>query len=269
MRDDLDDEADAIKAVADAAENKDTVAANAEPETDEANETAEGQDDSESPPEDEEEKKSRSQRQRERRKAILQQRESERDEARAEVERLKKVKLGREEPREDDFDDPNEYSAARAFWKFRQQDVDEQSAEATAKLERIEQQRQQELHNSWQERIADVTPKYEDFHKVALDPAVPVTPDMAEIIMSSEVGPDVLYHLGSHREIAAQIASLPPAQQAYRLGQIEARLTAPKPRTATSAPQPIKPVGGRSSGEKDPSKMTMAEYAAWRTKGGK
>jgi hypothetical protein len=92
---------------------------------------------------------------------------------------------------------------------------------------------------------------------------------MAEAIIESEKGAEVLYHLGSHPDEAKRIAMLSPLAAARELGRIEARLSMPAPRTTTKAPPPVKPVGASDAGvRKDPATMSQAEYEAWRAGGG-
>lgn len=109
--------------------------------------------------------------------------------------------------------------------------------------------------------------RFTDYDAVTRNPSVPITPSMAEIIRDSEVGPDLAYHLGRNQAEAAKIAALPPTRQAVELGKLEARLTAPKA-LPKQPPAPVDPVGGSASGgSADPSKMSMAEYAAARKAG--
>jgi hypothetical protein len=59
----------------------------------------------------------------------------------------------------------------------------------------------------------------------------------------------VLHYLGTHPEEAEQLFRLSPVAMARKLGQIEARMSAPtQPPRTSSAPEPIKPIGARSSG---------------------
>jgi hypothetical protein len=49
------------------------------------------------------------------------------------------------------------------------------------------------------------------------------------------------------------------------IGIIESRLQSKKanPPKTTTAPEPRKPSGGRANVERDPEKMSMAEFAVW------
>lgn len=106
--------------------------------------------------------------------------------------------------------------------------------------------------------------KWADYDTVTRNPNVPITPDMADLIKDSEYGPEIAYHFGKNPTEAARYAALSGLQLAREMGRLEAKLTAPKP-LPKQPPTPVSPVGAnKSGGSSDPSKMSMAEYAAWR-----
>lgn len=119
--------------------------------------------------------------------------------------------------------------------------------ELLARREAEQQQRQ--LLSAYQEREEAARDRYDDFEQVAYNPALPVTEAMAKAIQASEIGPDVIYHLGSNPREADRIARLDPILQAREIGKIEASLgAAPSIRKTTTAPAPIAPVSARSTG---------------------
>ena len=84
--------------------------------------------------------------------------------------------------------------------------------------------------------------------QVAYNPNLPVTDYMAQAIQASDIGPDVIYHLGSNPKEAHRIANLPPILQAKEIGRIEAKLAAEPPvKKTSSAPEPIRPVTARAT----------------------
>jgi hypothetical protein len=152
-------------------------------------------------------------------------------------------------------------------------DYDDQIAEKTlnrSRREQIENDREtvQELaYEAYQARAEITARKYPDFAEVAGNPSLPITPAMAEAIMDSDHGPEVAYHLGKNPNEAARIARLNPVSQARELGRIEAIVSSARPATKTAS-APVNPVGARAAPvRKDPAKMSMSEYIAWR--GGK
>lgn len=117
-------------------------------------------------------------------------------------------------------------------------------------LARREAEQQQRAYlEAYHDREEVARDKYDDFEQVAYNPNLPVTEAMARAIQASEIGPDVLYHLGSSPSEAARISRLDPILQAREIGKIEARLGAEPPVKKTSnAPAPIAPVTARSNG---------------------
>ena len=101
---------------------------------------------------------------------------------------------------------------------------------------------------AYQDREEEARTKYDDFEQVAYNPKLPITETMAQTIQTSEIGPDVIYYLGSNPKEADRIARLSPLLQAREIGKIEARLAANPPAKKTStAPAPIAPVTARAS----------------------
>lgn len=119
--------------------------------------------------------------------------------------------------------------------------------------------------STYQERVAKVREAKPDFDTVTNNPALPVTPTMANVIFESDVGPEVAYHLGTNPDEAARIAALPEYRQAAELGKLEAKLSQPAPAPAPRTPPPPPPqtVAGLSAGiTKSLEDMSPAEYIA-------
>lgn len=73
----------------------------------------------------------------------------------------------------------------------------------------------------------------------------------------------LLSHLGSNPDLAAELADLTPTRLVRRLDAIEREMAdKAKPKTS-QAPKPLDPVRGQG-GSKEPSAMTDREFAAWR-----
>jgi hypothetical protein len=124
--------------------------------------------------------------------------------------------------------------------------------------------------STYHERVAKVREAKPDFDSVTTNPALPITPVMANVIYESELGPEVAYHLGANPGEAARIAALPEYRQAAELGKLEVKLSqpAPAPVTRTPPPPPPETVAGLSAGiAKSPEDMSMAEYIAARNAG--
>lgn len=151
-------------------------------------------------------------------------------------------------------------------------EYDDQIAERTIRRSKAEQVKEEyevarELaHEVFEARAEELRAKYDDYDAVALGDWT-CTEVMAEAIRESDMGPQIAYYLGKNKAEAAKIAALRLASQAAAIGRLEAKLSAPSaPRNPP--PAPPSPVNGVAAGvQKDPAKMTMAEYVAWRNAG--
>ena len=142
-----------------------------------------------------------------------------------------------EVPPLENFESPEAYADALATRK------------AQELLHRQEAERQQaQILESYHEREEEARSKYDDFEQVAYNRLLPVTDVMAQTIQASEIGPDIIYHLGSNPKEAERISKLTPFLQAKEIGRIEARLAdSPPVKKTTSAPAPIAPVTPRGA----------------------
>jgi hypothetical protein len=135
-------------------------------------------------------------------------------------------------PAPDDFENAHAYAEALAEQKAQQ-----------LMLRREAERQQTAVLEAYQDREEDARGKYDDFEQVAYNPNLPVTDYMAQAIQASDIGPEVIYHLGSNPKEAQRIANLPPILQAKEIGRIEAKLAADPPTKRTStAPAPLAPV---------------------------
>ena len=136
------------------------------------------------------------------------------------------------------FDSYDDYAEALAERK---------AEELLAKREAAKQQ--QALLEQYHDREETARDKYDDFDQVAYNPNLPVTEYMAQSIQASDIGPDVLYWLGSNPKEADRISRLSPILQAKEIGKIEASMASNPPvRKTSTAPAPIAPVTARSNG---------------------
>ncbi len=176
-------------------------------------------------------------------------------------------------PKESDFPDPIEYAAAKAIWGSQQwarereaQNAGEVAQAAEVRAEAISKADREILEQSWVAAREEAKTRYADYEKVALSGWEP-SQAMVDLIITSDVGADVAYHLGQNRALAAQIAAMSQVEAARAIGRIEATLQVPKPRTETQAPAPISPVRGGASASLNPDKMSMEEWIAGRKAG--
>jgi len=139
-------------------------------------------------------------------------------------------------------------------------------SDRAASAQQQEQQRFQNIAQKHAEREVVFATEHPDYEEAAhnLTSVIGVDPMLAEVLMSSEHGPLVVHHLGTHLDEAVQLAALPPHMRIAQVARIEARLTAPKPKPVTKAPDPVPTVGGGAAATKDPDRMSVGEWLAWR-----
>ena len=135
-------------------------------------------------------------------------------------------------PAPDDFESAQQYAEALAEQKAR---------ELLAQREAAAQQAA--ILDGYKDREEEARDRYDDFEQVAYNPNLPVTDFMAQAIQASDIGPEVIYWLGSNPKEAGRISKLPPVLQAKEIGKIEVNLTTNPPVKKTStAPAPLAPV---------------------------
>lgn len=152
----------------------------------------------------------------------------------------------------------------------------EQYAEALAavKAEQLLAKREQEKYQrevieTYHEKEEDARAKYDDFEQVAYNPNLRITDVMAECIQASDIGPDVVYYLGTNPKEAERISKLSAALQGKEIGKLETKLSNEPPvKKATSAPAPISPVTAKGSGTAsystdDPRSMKNMSTSEW------
>ena len=135
-------------------------------------------------------------------------------------------------PAPDDFENAQHYAEALA---------EQRARELLAQREAAAQQAA--ILDGYKDREEEARDRYEDFEQVAYNPNLPVTDVMAQAIQASDIGPEVIYWLGSNPKEAGRISRLSPVLQAKEIGKIEAKLVSDPPTKRTSsAPAPLAPV---------------------------
>lgn len=267
-------------------EAADEAAVSAVTEASEATENTQGQvEDQPAEGDESPEEKSKSKARRERREAADRRDREEREaesrrlrEAETRLERIKAATKAVAEPVEADFADYVEYVAAKGAWKQAQLSARFTENEVKAEIDTVklaqqqaEQLRTQERVKEFTEAIPEARARYADFDQViaVAQRADVVSSALSMMILESDAPHDVAYHLGKNPELARTLSAMNPVAAARELGRIEARLSAPRPKTTTEAPAPISPVRGTAKGSRDPSKMSYSEFKAYREAGGK
>jgi hypothetical protein len=133
------------------------------------------------------------------------------------------------------------------------------------------------IRQAFDQRTAEFKKTTPDFDTILANPALPqLAPEAARVVIKSENGPAIAYHLGRNPDLAERIARMDAVDQAAAIGRLEGQLTkvtqkepstttkAPvKVASVTKAPPPPKPVsGGTSPVQKDSALMSMEDWVA-------
>jgi hypothetical protein len=157
-----------------------------------------------------------------------------------------------------DFESPEAYAEVLA----------ERKAEEL--LARREDARQQSaILDAYHDKEEEARAKYDDFQQVAYNPSLSISSVMAQAIQSSDIGPELIYHLGVNPKEADRIARLPAVLQAKEIGRLEATMASNPPvRKTSTAPAPIAPVTARTTGSSaydttDPRSIKAMSTSDW------
>ena len=245
--------------------NDDLVADKAEATTDESTEKAVEAED-QGPSEEELAAQAAAEEERQAKKRERRQRaRKERREKAAAYDQIKSAAAG-VEPNEADFEDYNEYVAAKAVYTYRKADTQAKVEAAKAEAEAAAETDKSVVDEDWREQVMMAKADMPDFEQVAF--SAPISDEVADLIMTSDMGTKVAYHLGQNHAEARRISQMTPVEAARELGRLEAKLSAPPPKPKTTkAPPPIDPVQGGAGGV-DPEKMDFRAYEKYRMGGG-
>lgn len=183
--------------------------------------------------------------------------------------------------------DWNEFNTEHTRWVLRQE------SKATAEKTTAEQDKQQ-LESTWkthQDNLSKAAEKYDDFQDAiaAFQKEAPVSEGLALAVIELDNSADVLYHLAKNPEVLKELRGLSEFKAVAKLGVISDKLSAaasaasasaapadqkksagpPAPKTvASSAPEPITPVGGGSAATTvDRSKISTTDWIKQRNAG--
>lgn len=182
-----------------------------------------------------------------------------------ELENLKNKAPITGKPKQEDFTTEEEYIEALTDWK-----IDHKLQVSKEKTLRENEQNIQEQiflknKNLLTEKISEVEKKYRGTEDILTSEDFQISDYMIDAIMLSDKSVEIFNYLAKNPDISSDISSLHPLAAAREIGKIEEKLNIPPPRKkTTSAPEPINPIKTFGSVDKDPEKMSMSEYRAWR-----
>jgi len=170
------------------------------------------------------------------------------------------------EPAREDYEDYESFVKATAKYEGRQE------ARAILKAEREANQGKEKqsqaaddyakVAKAWTDREAAFSKETKDYEEVTTayveDGIEALSPAARRLIVESDAGPAVLYHLGNDSDLAERIAGLSPIKQVAELGRLEAKFSAPA-KKPSNAPPPATPARASKTVTKDVTKMSIDE----------
>lgn len=128
--------------------------------------------------------------------------------------------------------DATKWAPAHSAWTRREINRSVTAGISQAMTQASQQQATQAINQSYSARAAEFAKSKPDFAIATSNPNLPITSAMTSVIIQSEKGPDIAYHLATNPAECARISRLSPAQQAAAMGKLEAKFEKP----ATPAP---------------------------------
>ncbi len=183
------------------------------------------------------------------------------------------------EPQEASFDDYRAFVKAQAKWEIRQARREADAEAETRQRATSEATRRADLaqrESTWSERrdaFAATTPDFATKAIPFLDHVFSGTP-IGDVIVESEVGPQIALYLATHPDEADRIARLAPISALRALGKLEAKFdtptsasasAGPAAKTVTSAPAAPTTLSARSAAPADPAADALAtgDFERW------
>ncbi len=171
-------------------------------------------------------------------------------------------------PKEEDFNgDWGKYIAATAAHEAAKAVKDTIAADKKTATESRMHELRSEALSDFEERTEAFKSKAKDFDEIVsgyVDKGGKFSDVVRELVMESDQGPELTYHLAKHPSIANKINALPPLQAAKEIARLEDTLSKPSIK-ATKAPPPAKPLNGGAGPAADPrtGPDDMEAFASW------
>lgn len=143
--------------------------------------------------------------------------------------------------------DPNDFAAQQrndvraAVKEERMHEVYREAQAHAAEAQQLRLQGFQARVEAARERIPDIDNALREFAQL------PVSEVAADIIGESDKAAEIAYYLSKNPDEARDLARLPNHKQAYKLAQIEAKVSKAEPRKTSNAPPPPPMIGATSS----------------------
>lgn len=175
------------------------------------------------------------------------------------------VPAGPKAPDPSSFKTQEEYIEAVTDYK-----VEQKLAKKEAEQTQVKQVT--ERAQSWQEKLTAARADTADFDQVMNNADIAVANHVADLLLESDAGAKIAYHLAQNPDALDKINGMTPARAAIELGKLEATITKPasassepKPDVKTSkAPPPARPIGQGRSTTPSLADLPMEDYVKTR-----
>lgn len=158
-------------------------------------------------------------------------------------------------PKESDFDDYAAYDRAVRQYDVKHALAEQRAFDREAAASRQQSAAREETIEAFHERCDEARAKVPDFDKVLSEArGREIKPHVSDLVVESEKGDMLAYHLAKNPDLLTKLNGMSERAAAKAVGALEAKLSWSKPKTATAAPAPAKPVSGAaapSSPDKD------------------
>ena len=147
------------------------------------------------------------------------------------------------EPKEEDFEHHKDYVKALAKWAYEEE-----------KQRDLAKSKEAETKSTFQSRVREFKEQTKDFDEVVSEvDDVRLSVGIQEVLLSSKLGPQLMYELAQDRDELERINLLSPIDAARELGRLEAKISfkskessSKETKKTTKAPPPPTRVSGKS-----------------------
>lgn len=177
------------------------------------------------------------------------------------LERQSSAETPKPKPKLEDFDTLDDYLEARDEWRDTASKKETQAETDTTPV--IDDYSRDAMYQAGMQ-------KYPDFDEVVGAEHVPITPFMANAVLTIDdeaKQADVAYHLATHLKEAQRISRLAPEKQIAEVVRLEMKLSTKPVKKVSTAPKPMTPVKGSATSNDELSPNDdMAEFIRKRNK---
>src|SRR5512143_191613 len=162
------------------------------------------------------------------------------------------------------FTDFNDYIDAVVAYRVEQGLTKKTAASETRLRERMIEQHQQEIAESWRESVTSYAESVPDFYEVVEASDVSVSQPLMQAVMEADDGPAVLYYLAQNPKEVRKLNTMSGSAVTRHIGRLEERLAATKAQStqskASKAPTTVSGSGNVTSAKTPADNMPIAEW---------